>query len=159
METEWVIARVNLYQLWRKHPEWPAHHLATEVGRSERWVKKWRQRFQAVSVPNAGMFRSQSRAPKQSPKQVHREVIEKILQLRISLPEEYHRTAGGKLILSHLHHDELLKARGHWLPRSKATIYRILKAAGCLAKRIFVREPRSLKKPRTSFGFPYTASR
>lgn len=141
METEWVIGRINLYQLWREHPGWSAKQFAQELGYSESWVKKWRRRFQSTLEPTPTLFLSQSRAPKQRRHQVHPEVIKRILYLRTSLPELYHRVAGAKLIVYHLHQDLHLQAAGHWLPQSKRPIYRIRKAAGYLAKRIMLHEP------------------
>lgn len=58
-----------------------------------------------------------------------------ILSLRQKLPEEYGRITGDKTILYHLHHD------GHFaedtkLPTSTATIWKVLKEAGYMPKRI-----------------------
>jgi transposase InsO family protein len=129
VETEWVVSRVALYQTWREHPQWSTSQLAQAVKRSVSWVKKWRNRFREQPL-KAEVFRSRSRRPKQVKPRIHPLVVEAILSLRDSLSEQYHRRAGAKLILYHLHEDEHLKAGGYWLPRSTKTIRRILKAHG-----------------------------
>lgn len=136
METTWVVSRIELYQLWQAHPRWSARQFAEEVGMSESWVKKWRKRFQETSSIVASSFQSHSRATKTAPRQVHPSVQEAILELRDSLSAHYHRRAGAKLILYHLHSDPIFKQLGHRLPTSARTIYRILKSGGRLPKKV-----------------------
>ena len=141
METEWVIARMELYRLLRQHPEWSTNRLATALGYSRSWVKKWRKRFRETVHMTLDTFRSQSRAPQHHPQQVHAVVREAILHLRDTLHERYGRLPGPKRILYHLHHDTVMPAR-YRLPTSTNTITRILHEGGRIAQRLRIeRQP------------------
>ena len=63
METEWVLAQIDLYRLMREHAEWSIAHLAETLGYSASWVKKWRRRFRAAERVTLASFQSQPRAP------------------------------------------------------------------------------------------------
>lgn len=45
LEEEWYADRANLRDLLGRHPDWSVARLAAELGRSVRWVKKWRGRL------------------------------------------------------------------------------------------------------------------
>ena len=89
-------------------------------------MKKWLnpqgcpvgKRFREAQPLQAELFRSRSRRPKRVRLSVPAPGVEAILSLRDSLSAQYHRRAGAKLILYHLHRDEILKASGQWLPQS-----------------------------------------
>ena len=148
METEWVIARLELYRLLRQHPEWSTSQLAATLGFSLSWVKKWRKRIREASAITLDTFRSHSRAPKQHPQQVHPVVRDAILNLRDSLHELYGgRLPGPKRILYHLHRDPVLSSR-YRLPTSTNTITRILHAGGRIAGRLRIdRQPLERQAP------------
>jgi hypothetical protein len=41
MQERWMADRAMLYRLMKLHPEWTQKELATWIGRSVGWVKKW----------------------------------------------------------------------------------------------------------------------
>jgi hypothetical protein len=129
-ESQQIYDRVALHRLVQKHPDWKAPHLAAEIGRSERWVRKWLRRFEAVAKPDFSMFQSQSRAPKLRPRQTPKEVKDVICDLRESLSEKYHRRAGASLIRDYLLQDKDLKDTDFFIPTSSRTITQILKERG-----------------------------
>lgn len=130
METEWMMARMHLYELVQAHPAWSVKQLATQLGYSESWVKKWKKRFRQASGKTPRLFCSQSRAPKTHGRQTPPVVVEAILSLRDELKWVYTRTVGPKVILYHLQHDPAWASLGQPIPRSTHTLWRILKAAG-----------------------------
>ena len=135
METEWVIARMDLYRLLRTHPEWSTRQFAEALGYSLSWVKKWRKRLRETAHIAFETFLSQSRAPKTHPNRVHEVVRHAILALRDDLQEVYLRLPGPKRILYHLHRESTLVAR-YRLPTSTHTITRILHEGGRIAQRL-----------------------
>jgi hypothetical protein len=68
-ESQRIYDRMRLHKLMEKHPNWMPAQLAAELGRSERWARKWGRRFQAVTEPSFKMYLSQSRAPKSRSRQ------------------------------------------------------------------------------------------
>src|SRR5664279_2738235 len=135
METEWVVARVQLYRLMRQHPKWSQPRLAAALGHSLSWVKKWRKRFRTAATVTWQTFRSQSRAPKRRRPRVTKPVVEAVLALRDELKEVYQRTVGAKTILYHLQRDHAALAPADGLPRSARTVWQVLKAAGRIPPR------------------------
>lgn len=129
-ESQWIYDRMSLHKLMRKHPDWKTSHLAAVVGRSERWVRKWKSRFVAVTEPNFQMYQSQSCAPRNRPRQVLEEVKDVICDLRRSLSEKYHRPASAALIRHYLLQDQALSDRQVFIPRSSRTINKILRERG-----------------------------
>jgi transposase-like protein len=53
METEWMLARIDLYRLMGEHPEWSITRLAETRGYSPAWVKKWRRRFREAGAASS----------------------------------------------------------------------------------------------------------
>jgi hypothetical protein len=129
-ESQWIYDRMRLYHLRVAHPDWSVAQLAESVGRSERWGRKWVQRFKAVATPNFTMFQSQSRAPKSRPRQIGARVKDAICELREKLSEQYHRPAGARLIRHYLGQDSALKQTNARLPTSSRTISHILRERG-----------------------------
>lgn len=145
METEWMLARFDLYRLIQKHPDWSVAQLAKTVGYSVSWVKKWRKRFRDAPTKSWEILRSQSRAPKH-PRRVHPTIRQAVLSLRDTLPTIYHRQAGPRLILYHLNRlpdlpPELPR------PRSTHTIWKILKEAGRIPEPTRVHHPLERPEP------------
>src|SRR5690606_22471194 len=99
---------MELYQLLRIHPDWSTQKLATTLGYSLSWVKKWRKRLREAAPLSFQSFSSHSRAPKTSPRQIDRDVREQVLALREGLREVYQVVPGPKRILYHLHQDKVL---------------------------------------------------
>ena len=132
-ETQRIYDRMTLHRLRLTQPTWSLDVLAAAVGRSERWVRKWLQRFETVTDPHFGMYRSHSRAPKKRPRQTPDIVKDAICELRETLSETYHRPAGATLIRHYLHRDATLKQADHFIPTSSRTITRILRERGYLA--------------------------
>ena len=81
-ESQWVYDRISLYRLSRQHPDWTSRQYAEVMGRSERWVRKWRRRFDETEVVSLHLFQSQSRAPKSRPRQTPEAVKDVICNLR-----------------------------------------------------------------------------
>lgn len=134
-ESERVYDRMRLYKLSQAHPEWKSPQLAQEVGRSERWVRKWLVRFRETGDKNVQMFQSQSRRPKERPRQTSDEVKDIICEWREHLTEQYHRPAGAGLIQTHLKEDERLQDGKRFVPRSSRTITRVLRERGYIQDR------------------------
>lgn len=134
-ESEWIYDRMQLYQLMQVHPDWSAKHLAEAVGRSERWGRKWMQRFRAVDTPSFTVFQSQSRAPHSNPRQISEPVKDAICELRETLSEQYHRRAGARLIRHYLGQDAALQQMKARLPTSSRTITHILRERGYILPR------------------------
>ena len=67
MEADWVAKRSMLRHLITLHPTWTPADLATCLGHSESWVKKWRRRFKAAAPDDQQVLRSRSRARQTPP--------------------------------------------------------------------------------------------
>ena len=91
METEWVLARIELYRLMREHPLWSIARLAEELGYSLSWVKKWHRRFREGGTATLALFCSRSRAPHHRHSPITPLVREVVLGLRDSLKTVYPR--------------------------------------------------------------------
>lgn len=104
--------------------------LAAELGRSERWSRKWVRRLQAVTEPSFKTYLSQSRAPKTRTRQTPDVVKDVICDLRMSLSKQYHRSAGARLIRHYLHKAPSLSDLDVFVPSSSRTITRILRERG-----------------------------
>lgn len=127
MEEQWVIDRAKLRQLLHEQPNESVQQYAQAVGRSRKWVQKWKKRLQSADAEDQVVLHSQSRARKTRPEPYHPAVIARILELRDHPPAAVPRKLGAPTIRYFLHQDEPLKASGHRLPRSTSTIGRILK--------------------------------
>jgi len=133
-EAELVYRRIGLYLEMEAHPDWSNRRLANELGKSERWVRKWRRRITDAETPTMRTFLSQSRAPKSCTNPIAPIVKEVIGSLREELSEKFHRPAGADTILYELLKREDLKDAGHFIPSSKTTITKILKELGYIQK-------------------------
>lgn len=130
MNVDWIAGRAILQSKMQQHPEWSIRqlhrHLSIEIGCCYEWVRKWVKRLEDADPNDESVLLSQSRRRK-SPYEVVGEAVEaKIIQLRDTLSKEYNRRVGARNILYHLKHDEKLKWMGVYIPRSTATITRIL---------------------------------
>ena len=124
MDAHYVADRSLLLALWQQHPEGTNPTLAQATGRSLAWVKKWKARFRAhPDDPDViwGRTRASSSASAFVPR-----VIEQILAIRDSPPEQLQRTPGPRAILSFLPRSPAVE--GQRLPRATRTIWKILRA-------------------------------
>lgn len=126
MEEQWIIDRAKLRQLLHGYPTWSIRQYAEAVGRSRKWVQKWKDRLQAADPDDQQVLHSQSRARRTPSEPYHPDVIARILELRDNPPAEVPRVLGAPTILYYLHRDPGLKAHGLRLPRSTSTIWKIL---------------------------------
>ncbi len=134
MEVDWVCKRAHLRALLGQHPEWSQQQLADAVGCSKSMVCKWKKRFREADPGSALVLFSRSRAPHRHPARLSEEVVERIVEIRLSPPEHLKRTPGPKAILYYLGRDETLRLRGLRLPRSTRTVWQILDQAGLIER-------------------------
>ncbi|MBI5929050.1 MAG: transposase [Chloroflexi bacterium] len=128
MEEEWVRDRSRLRALLQEQPSGSVRQYAAALGRSRKWVQKWKKRLITADPHDLQVLMSQSRARKTQPEVYHPAVIERILELRDEPPAAVPRRLGAPAILYYLHHDQRLQAQGLRLPRSTSTIWKILDA-------------------------------
>jgi hypothetical protein len=126
MEEQWVIDRAKLRQLLHEQPNGSVQQYAQTVGRSRKWVQKWKHRLQGTRLDDDGVLHSWSRARRRRPEPYHPEVIARILELRDNPPDTVPRKLGAPAIRYFLHQDAQLQAKGYRLPRSTCTIHKIL---------------------------------
>ena len=124
MEEQWMKDRARLRQLMHRHPDWTNRQYMAVVGRSRKWVQKWKKRLQGTGLDDRAVLCSQSRVRKTPPQPYDPVVIERILTLRDEPPEAVPRKLGPLPILYYLHNDPCLS--GYRLPRSTSTIWKIL---------------------------------
>jgi transposase InsO family protein len=146
MEADWVAERSMLRYLITLHSSWTNAQLATCLGRSESWVKKWRKRFREAAPDDQQVVFGHSRARKTPPPRTHPSVVQRILDIGDAPPENLQRVPGPRTILYYLpRHSEGI-AQGVPLPRSTKTIWKILRQHD----RIVVdrrRKPKPLERP------------
>lgn len=134
MEADWVCKRAHLRSLLLLHADWSLQQLADAVGYSKSTVSRWKQRFREADPPNVTILFSRSRAPHHHPARIAEEVVERIIEMRLSPPENLKRTPGPKALLYYLSRDETLRLRGLRLPRSTRTIWQILDQIGLIER-------------------------
>jgi transposase InsO family protein len=134
MESQWVCQRAHLRALLHLHPDWSQQQLADAVGCSKSMVNKWKKRFAEVDPENVVVLFSRSRAPHHHPARVSQQVVERIIEMRLSPPDHLKRTPGPKALLYYLPRDEALRLSGLRLPRSTRTVWKILDTAGLIER-------------------------
>lgn len=125
METEWRVARARLRDLLRENARACHRELAEQLGYSVAWVRKWRKRLAQAAPDDEQVLLGQSHRPKHVPGRVTPAVEERIIELRITLSEQYNRTVGARTIAAYLRQEA-----AQWagvVPTSSATIWRILR--------------------------------
>jgi len=132
MEAQWVAQRAALRCLVQQHPHWTQGQLASFLGCSVSFVKKWLHRFRAADPNDVGVLFSRSRARHTPPPPPDLRLVERIIEIRTSPPENLQRTPGPRAILYYLHRDPDLQAQGIVPPRSTRTIWKILRKLGCI---------------------------
>lgn len=81
---------------------WGTSAVATELGRSERWVRKWASRYEAGG--EAALV-GRSRRPHCSPNRLDDMVISEVLKVRGELEDDRHANVGAKAIRSRMQRD------------------------------------------------------
>ena len=81
---------------------WDTSAVATELGRTERWVRKWVSRYEAEG--EAALV-GRSRRPYRSPNRLDDMVISEVLKVRGELEEHRHANVGAKAIRSRMQRD------------------------------------------------------
>jgi hypothetical protein len=85
--------------LARHHPDWTQEELATCLGRSRSWVKKWLGRLDQAAPDDLLVLHSRSRARHTPPPAMPPALIERILAIRDAPPEQLQRVPGPRAIL------------------------------------------------------------
>jgi Homeodomain-like domain-containing protein len=100
-ETQLIVERATLLWLSQRHPDWTQPELASYLGKSVDWVKKWLKRFREADPNDVTVLHSRSRARKTPPASIATppEVVQRILEIRLSPPENLRRTPGPEAIL------------------------------------------------------------
>jgi hypothetical protein len=148
MEEEWMRDRALLRDLLKKTPHASPKDLAQAIGRSASWVKKWRKRLAEGDPHDPSVLCSRSRAHHAPYFCWDKRVTQRIVEMRVSPPENLKRVPGPRALLYYLPRDPELQAAQVPLPRSSRTIWKILHATGCLVPRS--KEPphsNELRKP------------
>ncbi|HEY1351634.1 MAG TPA: integrase core domain-containing protein [Ktedonobacteraceae bacterium] len=148
MEEEWMRDRALLADLLQETPSASPRTLAQIIGRSVRWVKKWRKRLVEGDPSDPSLLCSYSRAHHAPYFRWDFRVTQRMVEMRLSPPENLKRVPGPRALLSYLPRDPELQAAQVPLPRCNRTIWKLLHATGCLAPRS--KEPPSptdLRKP------------
>lgn len=149
METEaqLIVQRASLRWLAQQHPSWTQQDLATALGKSLAWVKKWLKRLREAAPGDVMVLHARSRERLTPPASITSQtaVVQRILEIRESPPENLHRVPGPEAILYYLHRDPALQKAGVRLPRSQTTIWKILRLFGCIAQE-HRRKPKPLER-------------
>jgi transposase InsO family protein len=148
MEEVWMRDRARLRDLLVHFPNWGQQDYAQAVGRSISWGKKWRKRLQEADPYDVQVLLSHSRAhhapyPSWDPR-----VEERIVEMRLSPPEQLQRIPGPRALLYYLPRDPELQALQAPLPRSSRTVWKILHKHGCILEcPMSKKQPRELRAP------------
>jgi hypothetical protein len=105
MEVDWVCKRVHLRALLQLHPDWSCQQLAAAVGCSKSTVSRWKKRLMQAGASDGSILFSRSRAPHHHPPRLSQEVVQRIIEIRVSPPENLKRIPGPKAILYYLSRD------------------------------------------------------
>lgn len=133
MEEHWQAERRMLRHLLTLHPDWTTPQLASCLGRSRSWIKKWRKRLREADPQDQQVLLGQSRARHTPPPAPDPLLVQRILELRDTPPEGLQRTPGPRAIAYYLpRHAEGLPPHVR-LPRSSKPIWKILRQHGRIA--------------------------
>jgi len=141
-EAHWIAERAALRCLACHHPDWTQEELATCLGRSCSWVKKWLGRLDQAPPDDLSVLQSRSRARHTPPPAMPAALVERILAIRDEPPEHLTRVPGPRTILYYLPRDPLVQAQGLVPPRSTTTVWKVLRQQGRI-----VHEPRRRHQP------------
>ena len=116
MEAVYYAARANLQRLLHEHPDWTRSHLAQATGMSVSWIDKWKKRLFQVPDHDEHVLCGLSRAPHHPRPRLAQQVVDRVLEIRDTPPENLGRIPGPKAILYYLGRDEALKEQRVRLP-------------------------------------------
>jgi primosomal protein N' len=135
-EADLIAKRVALRWLAQQHPEWTYQDLADSLSMSRSWVSKWFQRLRQADPTDVAALHSHSRARHTPSVSIASQaaVVQRILEMRESPPENLQRVPGPEAFLYYLHRDPELQKAGVRLPRSQTTVWKILRTFGCIAQ-------------------------
>src|SRR5215472_455539 len=135
-EAELIAKRAALCWLAQQHPECTHQDLADALSMSRSWVSKWLRRLRQADPGDVMTLHSRSRARHTPPPSIASQpvVVQRILEIRLSPPENLRRVPGPEAILYYVHRDPALQRAGVRLPRSQTTIWKILCQAGYIEK-------------------------
>lgn len=129
-EAHWIAERAALRCLARHHPAWTQQELATCLGRSRSWVKKWLGRLDQAPSDDLTVLHSRSRARHTPAPAMPAALVERILAIRDEPPEQLKRVPGPRAILYYLPRDPVVQAQGLVPPRSTTTVWKVLRLQG-----------------------------
>ncbi len=132
MEAQWVAQRAMLRHLAIQHPQWTRPQLAQACGASVSFVKKWLKRFGETDPNDLHVLFSRSRARHTPPPPPDLRLVQRIIEIRTTPPENLQRTPGPRTILYYLKRDAHLAAQGIVAPRSTRTVWKILRTLGLI---------------------------
>jgi hypothetical protein len=112
MEAQWVAQRAALRHLALQHPEWTRPQLAEVCGASVSFVKKWLKRFREADPNDLHVLFSRSRARHTPPPPLDLRLVQRVIEIRMTPPENLQRTPGPRTILYYLKRDADLQAQG-----------------------------------------------
>lgn len=135
-EADLIAKRAALRWLAKPHPEWTYQDLADALSMSRSWVSKWFQRLRQADPADVAALHSHSRARHTPSVSIASQaaVMQRILEMRESPPENLQRVPGPEAILYYLHRDPELQKAGVRLPRSQTTVWKIPRTFGCIAQ-------------------------
>jgi hypothetical protein len=136
MEAVYYAARANFQRLLRQHPDWTRSQFAQATGMSVSWIDTWKKRLSQVPEDDEQVLSGLSRAPHHPRPRLDQQVVDRVLEIRDSPPENLGRIPGPKAILYYLDRDETLKEQRARLPKSTRTIHRLLRENGRIAARL-----------------------
>jgi hypothetical protein len=121
MEEEWMRDRALLRDLLQKNPYASPQELAQVIGRSVSWVKKWWKRLIGEDPNDPHLLCSRSRAHHTPYFRWDIRVTQRIVEMRLSPPENLKRVPGPRALLYYLPRDSALQAAQLPLPHSSRT--------------------------------------
>jgi hypothetical protein len=136
MEAVYYAARANLRRLLKDQPAWTRQHYAQAVGMSVGWVKKWIKRLQEAPLQDEAVLQGQSRARKHPQSASASGWSTASSRCAISRPKAWDGPRDPRPSCTRLSRDADLLASGERLPRSSRTVYRILRQAGRIRRRL-----------------------
>jgi hypothetical protein len=133
-EEEMYADRAALRRVLQTQPGWTLTELASHLGRSVSWVKKWTKRLRVAGPRDDTVLRSRSRADHAPYHRWDDAVVARILEIRDAPPEGLRRRPGPKAILYYLHRDPEFAGGNRALPRATHAIWRILDRHGRIVR-------------------------
>ena len=99
-EAQLIVERATLHWLAQQHPDWTQPELARYLSKSVDWVKKWLKRFRQADPNDVTVLHSRSRARKTPPASLAAQpaLVQRILEIRETPPENLQRTPGPETI-------------------------------------------------------------